>query len=116
VHASPLEVVAFFLPQLADPTLPHRYCFGWANQSWTGVWHVESRPAASGPRAGVELSRHAAAREPKEAIRREQAMPGPHMMFVKSWNEWAEGSTMEPDQLFGQAFLDALERGLRPGP
>lgn len=52
----------------------------------------------------------------KEAIRREQAMPGPHLMFVKSWNEWAEGSIMEPDQLFGRAFLDALERGLRPGP
>ena len=51
----------------------------------------------------------------KEAVRRERAMPGPHMMFVKSWNEWAEGSVMEPDQLFGRAFLRALERGLRPG-
>ena len=24
---------------LADPALPHRYCLGRANQSWTGVWH-----------------------------------------------------------------------------
>jgi hypothetical protein len=51
----------------------------------------------------------------KDAARRERAMPGPHVMFVKSWNEWAEGSIMEPDQLFGRAFLRALERGLRPG-
>jgi hypothetical protein len=52
----------------------------------------------------------------KEAARRERAMPGPRLMFVKSWNEWAEGSIMEPDQHFGRAFLHALERGLRPGP
>jgi hypothetical protein len=49
----------------------------------------------------------------EEAVRRERASPGPHLMFVKSWNEWAEGSIMEPDQLFGRAFLSALERGLR---
>jgi hypothetical protein len=42
-------------------------------------------------------------------------MPDPRMMFVKSWNEWAEGAIMEPDQRFGHAFLNALERGLRPG-
>ncbi|WP_051450497.1 glycosyltransferase WbsX family protein [Actinospica robiniae] len=47
------------------------------------------------------------------AVRRERAMPGPRMVFVKSWNEWAEGSIMEPDQLFGRSFLRALERGLR---
>jgi hypothetical protein len=51
----------------------------------------------------------------KEAVRRERALPGPHMMFVKSWNEWAEGSIMEPDQLYGRAFLNALERGLGRG-
>jgi hypothetical protein len=24
---------------LEHPKLPHRYCLGWANQTWTGVWH-----------------------------------------------------------------------------
>ena len=24
---------------LEYPKLPHRYCLGWANQTWTGVWH-----------------------------------------------------------------------------
>jgi hypothetical protein len=51
----------------------------------------------------------------RAAVRREQAMPGPHMMFIKSWNEWVEGSVMEPDQHFGRAFLRALERGLDTG-
>ena len=39
-------------------------------------------------------------------------MPGPRMLFVKSWNEWAEGSVMEPDQHFGRSFLRALRQGL----
>lgn len=49
------------------------------------------------------------------AVRREKAMPGPRMLFVKSWNEWAEGSIMEPDKFYNRAFLNALERGLRAG-
>ena len=48
----------------------------------------------------------------REAVLRERAMESPHMLFIKSWNEWAEGSIMEPDQLYGRAFLRALERGL----
>jgi glycosyl transferase family WbsX len=47
-----------------------------------------------------------------EAVRLESALPGPRLMFIKSWNEWAEGSVMEPDKIFGRAFLNALERGL----
>lgn len=23
----------------SNPTIPHNYCLGWANESWTGVWH-----------------------------------------------------------------------------
>ncbi|HEX5120256.1 MAG TPA: glycoside hydrolase family 99-like domain-containing protein [Pseudonocardiaceae bacterium] len=49
----------------------------------------------------------------KEAVRLAVAMPGPRLMFIKSWNEWAEGAVMEPDLLYGRAFLEALERGLR---
>lgn len=47
-----------------------------------------------------------------EALRRERSMPGPRMLFIKSWNEWAEGSMMEPDQRFGRGFLRALRRGV----
>ncbi|MGN6394313.1 MAG: glycosyltransferase WbsX family protein [Mucilaginibacter sp.] len=30
------------------------------------------------------------------------------LVFLKSWNEWAEGNYMEPDLVFGHGFLDAL--------
>ncbi|MGC9193717.1 MAG: glycoside hydrolase family 99-like domain-containing protein, partial [Thermoplasmata archaeon] len=30
------------------------------------------------------------------------------LIFLKSWNEWAEGNYVEPDQLNGRQFLEAI--------
>lgn len=32
------------------------------------------------------------------------------IIFLKSWNEWAEGNYMEPDAKWGHAYLDALKK------
>ena len=34
------------------------------------------------------------------------------IVFIRSWNEWAEGNYMEPDLKFGRAYLEALKEAL----
>jgi len=38
---------------------------------------------------------------------------GERLLWVKSWNEWAEGNHLEPDLIHGRAWLEALREGLR---
>lgn len=35
------------------------------------------------------------------------------LVFLKSWNEWAEGNYMEPDLKYGHGFIDALGNAVR---
>jgi hypothetical protein len=34
------------------------------------------------------------------------------LLFIKSWNEWAEGNHMEPDLVHGHGYLQALKAEL----
>ncbi len=34
------------------------------------------------------------------------------IIFLKSWNEWAEGNYMEPDLKFGHGYINALRKAL----
>jgi hypothetical protein len=39
--------------------------------------------------------------------------PQHKLIFLKSWNEWAEGNYMEPDLKYGKRYLDALRDALQ---
>lgn len=39
--------------------------------------------------------------------------PEHRILFLRSWNEWAEGNYMEPDIRYGHGFIDALAHALK---
>lgn len=38
--------------------------------------------------------------------------PAEQIIFVKAWNEWAEGNYIEPDTVFGHQYLEAMKEAL----
>lgn len=45
-----------------------------------------------------------------EVVKNKQ--PENQIIFLRSWNEWAEGNYMEPDLKFGRGYLEALKEAL----
>jgi hypothetical protein len=49
----------------------------------------------------------------QKAIQRAAARPEEQrIVFLKSWNEWAEGNYVEPDAIYGRAWLNAIKSEL----
>lgn len=41
--------------------------------------------------------------------------PQKQIVFLKAWNEWAEGNYVEPDQKWGRAYLDVIKEEVSQG-
>ena len=50
----------------------------------------------------------------REALEISQALPDDRrFIFIKSWNEWAEGNHLEPDLKYGLAYLNVIDEELK---
>ena len=68
----------------------------------------------SSPRRGLERSivlrnfRHAAFAEGAAAQIRKARAANTEFIFINAWNEWGEGTYLEPDEARGLFFLEIL--------
>ena len=50
----------------------------------------------------------------KKAIKTVSHKPSDEkIIFIKSWNEWAEGNYLEPDRKFGKAYLETIRQKIQ---
>jgi hypothetical protein len=54
----------------------------------------------------------------RDVVRFVEARPAEQrVVFIKAWNEWAEGNYVEPDRRFGRGWLEAIrDEILQPLP
>ena len=89
------------------PFFPHM-SVGWdANPRYPGFnprMCTDSTPENF--RKGLEMT--------KEYIDAHPELPAP-LVTINSWNEWTEGSYLEPDDLYGYGYLEAIKKVFKGG-
>jgi len=83
---------------------PHLAC-GWDNNARYPAWERRNIVHGRDPLVFEEFSRRV-----REWADANLPADGPRLITVNSWNEWTEGSYLEPDDHFGYGYLDALRR------
>lgn len=100
--------------RLTEPPTPYRRHRG-VTLSWD---NTARRPHA--PMLLVNFTVRAYHRWLSELVRRlrlaKDVPADEKLVFINAWNEWAEGTHLEPDQRHGFAYLDATRRALLDEP
>lgn len=96
--------VARYRPKREDQTVYPCVIHAWDNtprSGRNGIAYIGASPAIY--RDLLEAAIEAVAGEPPER----------RLIFLKSWNEWAEGNHLEPDLRDGMAYLKVVEEVIR---
>lgn len=94
------DFIKYATPPLREDLVQHPCVFpSWDHTPRTGARGVVLHGAA--PELFREHLRNALAQVALCA-------PQHRIVFIKSWNEWAEGNYLEPDQRHGMAYLEAV--------
>lgn len=100
-------VASYDLPYFPNVTM------GWDSSPRTiqsDVWAPVGYPFTNMIGGNTPARFEAALRETKERLAR---LGGPKVLNINCWNEWTEGSYLEPDTVHGMAYLDAVRRVFR---
>jgi len=73
----------------------------WDNTPRAGIYgHVFQNPSPKTYERHLEQAIHRVSNNPPEQ----------QIIIIKSWNEWAEGNYLEPDQRYGHGFLKVVQQ------
>lgn len=101
---------AFVARQLAKPAAPYRR-YPCVTPRWD---NTPRRPRDSVVLLGPSPDRYR--RWLSHAVESVAGLPGDErLVFINAWNEWGEGSALEPDLLRGNAYLEATAAALDAG-
>lgn len=91
-------------PVARPPSTPERPVFPCVYPNWDNTPRSGPRGLVAHGSTPQRFRVHVA-----DAVASLQAFPSERrLLFVKSWNEWAEGNHLEPDQRYGHGYLEAL--------
>jgi lipopolysaccharide biosynthesis protein len=95
------KTIKYYVPDSLPPTRYPTVVNGWDNSPRSGVNGLvlkNATPAlfARALKKGFDLTRNAG------------TAPDGRLVFLKSWNEWAEGNHLEPDLRDGHSYLEAV--------
>lgn len=103
-----VDALAHMLPSLKDLPFPAYNCVisNWDNTPRSGRRGLVL--TASTP----QLFKDAVIRALTNTLLKYPSRPEIQFVFLKSWNEWAEGNYVEPDQEFGNAYLESISAAM----
>lgn len=112
VHARAREVWREFDAALPVPYLPN-VTVGWDPSPRTTDWHMRGEDGYPYTSLLADNSPDAVGAALRDALAFVADRPGHRVVTVNAWNEWTEGSFLEPERQYGFGYLEAVRDAVR---